>query len=619
MENQWMDKLRQIDPYVPGEQSKDPDLVKLNANENPYPPSPRVEEILRGFHTERLRFYPDANSGNLRAALAKKFGVAGNMIFMGNGSDDVLALCFQAFFCSDKPILYPDITYSFYPVWCSLFRTPYETVPLTEDFRIDPRSFDRPNGGVIFPNPNAPTGICEGLDFIEDILQHNQDCIVLVDEAYIDFGGTSCLPLLGKYKNLVVVQTMSKSRSLAGLRVGYAIAAPELIATLEAVKNSYNSYTMDMLTLDCATASVEDEAYFQASCQKVIATRARTTAALTALGFTVLPSQANFVFATHQTVPAKEIFEKLKARKIFVRYFRLPRIDNYLRITIGTDEEMDKLLAALRDILPGRSVLVLAPHEDDEILMSAGILRSAVERGDEARVCMLTNGDYESEELAAVRADETCAALARLGVEADHIDFLGYADTGMAKEISFLWRLWEDQSGVTLSSRWGRTETWSPRGDWAMRRRGCHSPYTRAAFFSDLCDVLEDMLPDEIFVTAACDYHGDHAAADLFAREAISKVRENHPGWQPRLYEYPVHTADELAWPNRDGGFFTCPEDIEALGLDWNARERRMQPAGSAAEKRELINSYASQDPGAYENYLLAFAKNEEIFWPVTL
>ena len=351
MANLWMDKLRQIDPYVPGEQSKDPDLVKLNANENPYPPSPRVGEAMRQFRAERLRFYPDANSGNLRAALAKKFGVSGDMIFMGNGSDDVLALCWQAFFCSDLPILYPDITYSFYPVWCSLFRTPYENVPLTEDFRIDPRSFDKPNGGVIFPNPNAPTGIGEGLDFIEDILRHNQDCIVIIDEAYIDFGGTSCIPLLEKYDNLVVVQTMSKSRSLAGLRVGYAIAAPELIATLEAVKNSYNSYTMDMLTLDCATASVEDEEYFQASCRKVIATRERISAALAELGFTVLPSQSNFLFATHQTVPAKTIFEKLKAKKIFVRYFRLPRIDNYLRITIGTDTEMDKLLSGLKEIL----------------------------------------------------------------------------------------------------------------------------------------------------------------------------------------------------------------------------------------------------------------------------
>ncbi len=351
MENLWQNKLRKIDPYVPGEQSKDPDLVKLNANENPYPPSPRVQAVMHSFDTARLRFYPDANSGNLRHALAKRFGVSSDMIFMGNGSDDVLALCWQAFFCSDLPILYPDITYSFYPVWCSLFRTPYENVPLTDDFRIDPRSFDKPNGGVIFPNPNAPTGIGEGLDFIEDILQHNQDCIVIIDEAYVDFGGVSCVSLLDRYQNLVVVQTMSKSRSLAGLRVGYAIAAPELIATLEAVKNSYNSYTMDMLTLDCATASVEDEDYFRASCQKVIDTRERTVRELTALGFSVLPSQANFVLATHATLPAKEIFEKLKAKKIFIRYFKLPRIDNSLRITIGTEEEMDKLFAGLREIV----------------------------------------------------------------------------------------------------------------------------------------------------------------------------------------------------------------------------------------------------------------------------
>ena len=351
MAKPWQDKLRQIDPYVPGEQSKDPDLIKLNANESPYPPSPAVAEVFRTFPTARLRYYPDANSGNLRAALARHFGVREDQIFMGNGSDDVLALCFQAFFCSDKPILFPDVTYSFYPVWCSLFRVPYETVPLDADYRIRPADYARPNGGVVLPNPNAPTGIGEGLDFVEALLRCNPDSIVVIDEAYIDFGGQSCLPLLEKYENLVVVQTMSKSRSLAGLRVGYAIASPELIATLEAVKNSYNSYTMDMLTLAAATASVEDDAYFRATCAKVAATRERSQERLRALGFAVIPSLTNFILATHPRVPAQEIFTQLKARKIFVRYFHLPRVDNHLRITVGTDAEMDKLFEALTEIL----------------------------------------------------------------------------------------------------------------------------------------------------------------------------------------------------------------------------------------------------------------------------
>lgn len=351
MNKPWQDKLRRIDPYVPGEQSKDPDIIKLNANENPYAPSPRVAEVLRSFSVDRLRKYPDANSGVLRTALAKHFDVNENQIFMGNGSDDVLALCFQAFFCSDKPILFPDLTYSFYPVWCSLFRTPYETVPLDENYRIHPEDYARDNGGVVLPNPNAPTGIGEGLDFVERLLDVNPDSIVILDEAYVDFGGVSAVPLLKKYENLVVVQTMSKSRSLAGLRVGFALACPSLIATLEAVKNSYNSYTMDMVTLEAAAASVEDDKYFRDTCSKIIATRARFTDALRALDFTVLDSLSNFVLVTHPKAPAKQIFDALKARKIFVRYFNLPRVNNHLRITIGTDAEMNALLAALTEIL----------------------------------------------------------------------------------------------------------------------------------------------------------------------------------------------------------------------------------------------------------------------------
>lgn len=347
----WQEKLRRIDPYVPGEQADVPGLVKLNANENPYPPSPRVQALLHEVRADTFRLYPDANGRNLRAALARHFGLGENQIFMGNGSDDVLALCFQSFFASEQPILFPDITYSFYPVWCDLLRVPFERVPVRKDFRIDPRSFDRPSGGVIFPNPNAPTSLGEGLAFIEDILRHNQDCIVIVDEAYIDFGGVSCLPLLGKYENLVIVQTMSKSRSLAGLRIGYALCSPELAAVLEAVKNSYNSYTMDTLALACGTASLADDAYFQETCAKIIGTRDKTAEQLRELGFTVLPSQTNFLFVTHEKCSAKAIFEALKQKNIFVRYFNAPRIDQYLRITIGTPEDMDKLLTALKEIV----------------------------------------------------------------------------------------------------------------------------------------------------------------------------------------------------------------------------------------------------------------------------
>ncbi len=351
MNKPWQDKLRKITPYVPGEQSKEPDIVKLNANENPYPPSPRVQQALRAFHADGLRLYPDANATQLRTALARHFGLAADQVFLGNGSDDVLALCFQAFFCADKPIFFPDLTYSFYPVWCSLFHIPYRTIPLDDQFRIRPDDYAPANGGVVLPNPNAPTGIGEGLDFVRRLLDNNPDAIVIVDEAYIDFGGTSALPLLDEYENLVIVQTMSKSRSLAGLRVGYALASPALIAVLEAVKNSYNSYTMDSVTLAAATASVEDDAYFRQTCAKVVRTREQTARALQALGFTVLPSLTNFLLVTHPATPAQALFDALRARKIFVRYFHLPRIDNHLRITIGTDEEMDRLLAALRDIL----------------------------------------------------------------------------------------------------------------------------------------------------------------------------------------------------------------------------------------------------------------------------
>lgn len=351
MSKPWSDKLRKIQPYVAGEQSKNPNIIKLNANENPYPPSPKVKEVLSNFNTDNLKKYPASDALELKNALAKAYNLNENQIFMGNGSDDVLALCFQAFFCSDKPILFPDLTYSFYPVWCSLFKTPYKNIPLDENFRINPDDYKEENGGVILPNPNAPTGIYENLDFIKKILNNNTDCIVIIDEAYIDFGGESAISLLDKYENLVIVQTMSKSRSLAGLRVGYAFASAELISVLEAVKNSYNSYTMDSIAISAAAASLADNEYFKDTCNKIINTRQKTIQALEKLGFDVVPSMANFVLVTHKSVKAVDIFEKLKAQNIFVRYFKIPRIDNYLRITIGTDDEMDKLFYALKNLL----------------------------------------------------------------------------------------------------------------------------------------------------------------------------------------------------------------------------------------------------------------------------
>ena len=351
MDKPFRKRLRRIDPYVPGEQPQSDDIIKLNANENPYPPAPGVQQALRDFDASRLALYPDANGKALKNALANRFGVKPSQVFLGNGSDDVLALAFQSFFCSDEPVLYPDITYSFYPVWCDLFRIPYETVPLDENFCVNIRDYDRPNGGIVLPNPNAPTGRGVSLAFLEDLLQHNADCVVIIDEAYVDFGAQSAVPLIEKYENLLVVQTMSKSRSLAGLRIGYALGSETLIATLEAVKNSYNSYTMDAVALAAGEAAVADEAYFQETCRKVVATRERTADALRGLGFVVPPSLTNFLFVTHPDKNASDIFAALRERGIFIRYFKLPRIDNYLRITVGTDEQMDRLIDALRDLL----------------------------------------------------------------------------------------------------------------------------------------------------------------------------------------------------------------------------------------------------------------------------
>ena len=351
MSREWTKNLRNIEPYVPGEQSKDKDIVKINANENPYPPSPKAVDVLKSFDTNKLRFYPSANSTKLKEAIAKYYKVDMSNVFVGNGSDDVLAVAFQSFFNSDKPIAYPDLTYSFYPVWCSLFGIEYKNYPVGDDFRINPEDYREENGGVVIPNPNAPTSLGEGLDFVEKILDYNQDSVVIIDEAYVDFGGTSSIPLINKYENLLVTGTFSKSRSLAGLRIGFAIGSKALIDVMEAVKNSYNSYTVDSLSIEMGAASIEDDEYFKSTCQKVIKTRERVTLELEKLGFDVLDSQTNFIFATHNEHNMKSLFEYLKTQKVFIRYFSLPRIENYVRITIGTNEEMDIFLKKTKEFI----------------------------------------------------------------------------------------------------------------------------------------------------------------------------------------------------------------------------------------------------------------------------
>lgn len=347
----WEANIRKVVPYVPGEQPQRTNMIKLNTNENPYPPAPGVQKLMDDFQMDRLRLYPDPECSSLVNALAEYYGVDSNQVFVGVGSDDVLSVAFLTFFNGEKPILFPDITYSFYDVWADVYRIPYECPPLDENFRIRREDYYKENGGVIFANPNAPTSIAEPLEFVEDILQHNQDVIVIVDEAYIDFGGQSALPLLKKYENLLVVQTFSKSRSMAGMRIGYAIGSRELIQAMNDVKYSINSYTMNQTSLAYGVEAVKDDVYFKEITGKIIKTRQWSKEALEKSGFTCLDSSSNFLFATHSTVPAKKIFEKLKERDIFVRYFNKPRIDNYLRITIGTDEEMQKFVEAVREIV----------------------------------------------------------------------------------------------------------------------------------------------------------------------------------------------------------------------------------------------------------------------------
>ena len=348
--------IRRVEPYVPGEQPEIADVVKLNTNENPYPPSPEVIEAAESFGFDRLRLYPDPQASVLVQVIADEYGFDKDCVFVGVGSDDVLAMCFMTFFNSDKPVLFPNITYSFYSVWAQLFSIAYEEVGLDSEFNIIPESFNKPNGGIIFPNPNAPTSIYLEPDKVEQIIKNNQSSVVIVDEAYIDFGGKSALELTKKYENLLVVQTFSKSRSMAGMRIGYAIGNKNLIKALNDVKFSFNSYTMNATSLVYGTCSIKDRAYFNECVQKIINTREHSKKRLTQLGFTYPDSKANFIFASHKSIRADIIFDELKKRNIYVRYFNKPLIDNYLRITIGTDEQMDKLFAALEEIIDERSI-----------------------------------------------------------------------------------------------------------------------------------------------------------------------------------------------------------------------------------------------------------------------
>jgi len=352
MSKYWSDVVHKLTPYVPGEQPKINNLVKLNTNENPYGPSPKVIEALKLEAAETLRLYPDPNSDALRTAIAQVHQLDSSQVFVGNGSDEVLAHVFQALLKHDQPLLFPDITYSFYPVYCGLYGIDYETIPLAEDFSIRVEDYKKPNGGIIFPNPNAPTGMPLALAKIEWILQNNTESVVVIDEAYVDFGTESAVSLIDQYPNLLVTHTLSKARSLAGLRVGYALGSATLIEALVRVKDSFNSYPIDRFASAGAVAAMQDVEYFEATCQKVIATREALVANMRALDFEVLPSGANFIFAKHKVRDGAELSAKLREHGIIVRHFKSPnRIAPYLRITIGTDEQSVLLLQALKAVL----------------------------------------------------------------------------------------------------------------------------------------------------------------------------------------------------------------------------------------------------------------------------
>ena len=340
-------KIRKVEPYVPGEQPQEK-VIKLNTNENPYPPAPGVQKALETLRAEDFRLYPDPACGILVDALADEYGVGSDQVFVGVGSDDVISLCFLTFFNSGRSILFPDITYSFYKVWAGLYGIPYECPKLDDNFRIVREDYYRENGGIIFPNPNAPTAVYEELDFVEDILEHNRDSVVIVDEAYVDFAGKSAMELIDRYDNLIVTQTFSKSRSMAGMRIGFAVSNPDLIRCLNDVKYSFNSYTMSRAALVCGAEAVKDRNYFEESISRIIATRERAKEELKKLGFVFTDSRANFLFAKHPDYDGGQLFEELKAQKIYVRHWPGERLGQYLRITVGTDEEMDRLFDFLR-------------------------------------------------------------------------------------------------------------------------------------------------------------------------------------------------------------------------------------------------------------------------------
>ena len=344
----WEKNVRTVVPYVPGEQPNQIGMIKLNTNENPYPPAPGVQEAIKSLDDKKMRLYPDPTADLLVSELADFYHLDKDQIFVGVGSDDVLAMCFLTFFNSERPIFFPDITYSFYKVWADLYRIPYECQKLDENFKIVKEDYYRANGGVIFPNPNAPTGIAQDLSDIEDILQHNQDVIVIVDEAYDDFAGRSAIELIDKYENLIIVQTFSKARSMAGMRIGYAISNPTLIKYLNDAKYSFNSYTMNQTSLVCGVEAVKDKAYFEECVNKIIETREWAKEELKNLGFHCLDSKSNFIFAMHPDYDAKELFEALKENDIYVRFWGSERIEQYMRITVGTREEMEAMFAFLK-------------------------------------------------------------------------------------------------------------------------------------------------------------------------------------------------------------------------------------------------------------------------------
>lgn len=347
------ENIRKVTQYVPGEQPQCK-VIKLNTNENPYPPAPGVKESLRNLDTDRLRLYPDPEMKTLISALAEFYGVKKEQVFAGVGSDDVLSMCFLTFFNSGKPILFPDITYSFYKVWADLYRIPYECQPLDENLRIRKEDYEKENGGIIFPNPNAPTSIYEDLSFVEDILKKNRDVIVIVDEAYIDFAGPSAVRLIDTYDNLIVTQTFSKSRSMAGMRIGFAIGNERLIRWLNDVKYSFNSYTLSYPSIVCGTEAVKDRAYFEETTERIIRTRTWVQKELKELGFIFPESSTNFIFAKHPDYSGTDLFEALRNENIYVRHWNDPAIKEYLRISVGTDEEMETFLNVLRAVMKKR-------------------------------------------------------------------------------------------------------------------------------------------------------------------------------------------------------------------------------------------------------------------------